>query len=61
MIILPTMFDAGRLLVFFGAAVLLGVAPGPGMLYVLAGLLAGGRREGLLHEDQLVIVAVRVN
>jgi len=33
---------------FLGAAVLLAVAPGPGMIYVLARSLAGGRREGLL-------------
>ncbi len=33
---------------FLSAAVLLAVAPGPGMLYVLARSLAGGRREGVL-------------
>ncbi len=33
---------------FLTAAVLLAVAPGPGMLYVLARSLAGGRREGVL-------------
>ena len=37
-----------RYLVFLTAAVLLAIAPGPGMLYVLARTLAGGRREGLL-------------
>ena len=42
------MIDSTRLLVFFSAAILLAVAPGPGMLYVLARTLAGGRREGLL-------------
>jgi len=42
------MFDSAHLLIFLGAAVLLAVAPGPGMLYVLARSLAGGRREGLL-------------
>ena len=30
------------------AAVLLAIAPGPGMLYVLARSLAGGKREGVL-------------
>src|SRR4029077_6385869 len=30
------------------AALLLAIAPGPGMLYVLARSLAGGRREGVL-------------
>jgi threonine/homoserine/homoserine lactone efflux protein len=42
------MFDSARFLVFLGAAILLAIAPGPGMLYVLARSLAGGRREGLL-------------
>ena len=35
-------------LVFLMAAILLAAAPGPGMLYVLARALGGGRREGLL-------------
>lgn len=34
--------------VFFVAAFTLAVIPGPGMLYVLARTLRGGRREGLL-------------
>src|ERR1700756_1771660 len=42
------MFDSARFLVFLTAAVILAIAPGPGMLYVLARSLAGGRREGLL-------------
>jgi len=42
------MIDTPRLLLFLTAAVLLAVAPGPGMLYVLARSLAGGRREGIL-------------
>ncbi len=33
--------------IFFAAALLLAVVPGPGMLYVLARTLRGGRREGL--------------
>src|ERR1700692_1742887 len=41
------MFDSTRLL-FLTAAALLALAPGPGMLYVLARNLAGGRREGVL-------------
>jgi threonine/homoserine/homoserine lactone efflux protein len=41
------MFDSTRLLLFLTAALLLAVAPGPGMLYVLARTLAGGKREGL--------------
>src|SRR5215472_12374474 len=42
------MFDETRFFIFLTAAVLLAIAPGPGMLYVLARSLAGGRREGLL-------------
>jgi threonine/homoserine/homoserine lactone efflux protein len=41
-------FDSARFFIFLSAAILLAVAPGPGMLYVLARTLAGGRREGLL-------------
>lgn len=42
------MFDGTRFILFLTAAVLLAVAPGPGMLYVLARCLAGGKREGVL-------------
>jgi len=42
--------DPTRLAVFLSAALLLAIAPGPGMLYVLARTLAGGRREGLLSS-----------
>jgi threonine/homoserine/homoserine lactone efflux protein len=42
------MIDSAKLLVFLTAALLLAIAPGPGMLYVLARSLAGGRREGVL-------------
>jgi threonine/homoserine/homoserine lactone efflux protein len=42
------MFDFTRITLFLTAAVLLAIAPGPGMLYVLARSLAGGRREGVL-------------
>jgi threonine/homoserine/homoserine lactone efflux protein len=42
------MIDSTRLLLFLTAAVLLAIAPGPGMLYVLARSLAGGKREGVL-------------
>jgi threonine/homoserine/homoserine lactone efflux protein len=44
------MFQSARLLVFLSAAILLAIAPGPGMLYVLARTLGGGRREGLLSS-----------
>lgn len=39
---------SGRLMVFLTAALLLAIAPGPGMMYVLSRSLAGGRREGVL-------------
>lgn len=42
------MFGAAKFYLFLTAAVLLAVAPGPGMLYVLARSLAGGKREGVL-------------
>jgi threonine/homoserine/homoserine lactone efflux protein len=42
------MLGSTRLLLFLTAALLLAIAPGPGMLYVLARSLAGGKREGVL-------------
>ena len=42
------MFNETRFFLFLTAAVLLAIAPGPGMLYVLARSLAGGKREGAL-------------
>ncbi|HEV2398118.1 MAG TPA: LysE family translocator [Candidatus Sulfotelmatobacter sp.] len=42
------MFNETRLALFLTAAVLLAIAPGPGMLYVLARSLAGGKQEGVL-------------
>jgi threonine/homoserine/homoserine lactone efflux protein len=44
------MFDAHRLLLFFAAALLLAITPGPGIFYVLARSLAGGKREGILSS-----------
>src|SRR5579871_3968174 len=44
------MIVSSRLFLFLSAAVLLAIAPGPGMLYVLARSLAGGRREGVLSS-----------
>jgi threonine/homoserine/homoserine lactone efflux protein len=44
------MLDPHRFLLFLGAASLLAIAPGPGMLYVLARTLAGGKREGALSS-----------
>jgi threonine/homoserine/homoserine lactone efflux protein len=41
------MFDSHRFLVFFAAAIVLAVTPGPGIFYVLARSLAGGRRDGV--------------
>jgi threonine/homoserine/homoserine lactone efflux protein len=40
------MLDWTRFALFLTAALLLAIAPGPGMLYVLARSLAGGKREG---------------
>ena len=45
---LTIMMDTAKLIVFLTAAFLLAIAPGPGMLYVLARSLAGGKREGML-------------
>jgi len=42
------MFDSRHFFLFLPAAALLAIAPGPGMLYVLARSLAGGKREGVL-------------
>ena len=41
------MTDAHHLLLFLAAAVLLAITPGPGIFYVLARTMAGGRREGI--------------
>ena len=41
------MFDTHRLPLFFAAALLLAITPGPGIFYVLARSLAGGKREGI--------------
>ena len=40
------MLDTHRFLLFLAAALLLAATPGPGIFYVLARTLAGGRREG---------------
>jgi threonine/homoserine/homoserine lactone efflux protein len=40
--------DLQHLTVFLGAAFLLAITPGPGILYVLGRSIAGGRREGTL-------------
>lgn len=44
------MFETHRFLFFFGAALLLAVTPGPGIFYVLARSLSGGKREGILSS-----------
>src|SRR5260370_18798972 len=41
------MTDSYHFLLFLGAAVVLAITPGPGIFYVLARTLAGGRREGI--------------
>src|ERR1700674_3643033 len=44
------MLDSHRFLLFFIAALVLAVTPGPGIFYVLTRTLAGGRREGILSS-----------
>jgi threonine/homoserine/homoserine lactone efflux protein len=41
------MTDSHHFLLFLAAAVVLAITPGPGIFYVLARSLAGGRREGI--------------
>jgi threonine/homoserine/homoserine lactone efflux protein len=41
------MLEAHRFALFLAAAVLLAVTPGPGIFYVLARTMGGGRREGV--------------
>jgi hypothetical protein len=41
------MIDHAHFLIFLSAAVLLAISPGPGMIYVLARSLRGGRAVGL--------------
>src|SRR5579863_8554231 len=41
------MFVAHKFFLFLAAAVLLAITPGPGIFYVLARTLAGGRKEGI--------------
>jgi hypothetical protein len=42
------MLDRHLLALFLAAATLLAVTPGPGIFYVLARTLSGGKREGVL-------------
>ncbi len=42
------MVVTSRFLIFLSAAVVLAITPGPGIFYVLARSLRGGRREGVL-------------
>jgi len=41
------MIDSHHFLLFLAAAIVLAITPGPGIFYVLARTLAGGRREGI--------------
>jgi threonine/homoserine/homoserine lactone efflux protein len=41
------MTDPHHFFLFLGAAVVLAITPGPGIFYVLARTVAGGRREGM--------------
>lgn len=45
------MLDRHLLVLFLAAASLLAVTPGPGIFYVLARTLAGGKREGVLSAS----------
>ncbi|HUN86187.1 MAG TPA: LysE family translocator [Terracidiphilus sp.] len=47
---MPIMVDQRLFLIFLVAALVLAVTPGPGIFYVLARTLAGGRREGILSS-----------
>src|SRR5882762_4337463 len=44
------MFDPRHFFLFFAAALLLAITPGPGIFYVLARSLTGGRPEGMLSS-----------
>lgn len=44
------MIDVHLLLIFLAAALVLAVTPGPGIFYVLARTLAGGKRDGVLSS-----------
>src|SRR5947199_85932 len=39
--------STGSFMLFLGAALVIALTPGPGLLYVAARTLGGGRREGL--------------
>src|SRR5258706_4100766 len=41
------MIDSHHFLLFLAAALVLAITPGPGIFYVLARTVAGGRREGI--------------
>lgn len=41
------MFDPTTFALFFGSALILAIIPGPGIMYVAARTIAGGRAEGL--------------
>ncbi|HLY39918.1 MAG TPA: LysE family translocator [Terracidiphilus sp.] len=44
------MIDGHLLFIFLAAALVLAVTPGPGIFYVLARTLAGGKRDGVLSS-----------
>lgn len=45
-----SVFDPATFLLFLAAAALLAITPGPGLLYIAARSLAGGRRAGVLSS-----------
>lgn len=52
------MLDLSSFGVFFAAAIVLAIVPGPGMLYVLARTVRGGRREGLLSTAGTALAGI---
>ncbi len=51
------MIDPHRLVLFLAAALVLAITPGPGIFYVLARTLAGGRREGIHSSGHALALA----
>jgi len=48
----------GQFLIFLAAAMLLAISPGPGMLYVLARSLKGGRKTGFASSLGTALVGL---
>ena len=50
--------DKAHVLLFLSAALLLAITPGPGIFYVLARTLKGGRQEGGLLLPQFLLLGM---